>query len=294
MPVSLTCNLLLSALAGSQPSTCWPSYLRTAEMGLTQPGAVLSALARRRRDPAGRASSRPRRDYGRSPRCPRPFGQLLTPAAWNAYISSPGPLSQSAVELCACRRRTAELCSLRFACLDYDEHTDRRRRAGPARCSCTTCPRSSRPLRLPIHTGKRHHLRPAAGSRRLPPRPHRRLRCSLAAEEPRRTSRSRASHLQRSCGPGSIALPRLDALAGAALPVPFPASCLPLPFRHSFAQRHAIRPRYTLKSYSVTHGPHHALVLPGHRSTQTSRPGLLSIRYRSTPAGTRSAPVLTP
>ena len=94
------------------------------EMGLAEPGGVLAGLPG---DVAIRAGERPRR--------PRPddavghalpdvvMAQLLSPDSLALLESLAGQTIRAAVELGAgIGRRTAELCSLRFACLDYDNH----------------------------------------------------------------------------------------------------------------------------------------------------------------------------
>jgi len=105
------------------------------EMGLTQPGAILGRLPD---DVVIRRAERPRatrRDDAVGPALPEVvMRQLLSPGSLERLEILAGPTIRAAVELGAgVGRRTAELCSLRFACLDYDEHTgeDGQRRASP-------------------------------------------------------------------------------------------------------------------------------------------------------------------
>ena len=105
------------------------------EMGLTQPGGVLGRLPG---DVVIRRAERPRstrRDDTVGAALPEAvMSQLLSPGNLERLEILAGPTIRAAVELGAgVGRRTAELCSLHFACLDYDEHTDEdgERRAGP-------------------------------------------------------------------------------------------------------------------------------------------------------------------
>ena len=105
------------------------------EMGLTQPGGVLGRLPG---DVVIRRAERPRaarRDDAVGAALPEAvMSQLLSPGSLERLEILAGPTIRAAVELGAgVGRRTAELCSLRFACLDYDEHTDEdgERRASP-------------------------------------------------------------------------------------------------------------------------------------------------------------------
>jgi len=91
------------------------------------------------------------------------MGQLLDPGSLERLGRLAGPTITAAVELGAgVGRRTTELCSLHFACLDYDEHTgdDGERRASPVLvhdmpkvgktgCRSTTGKQPSSPLSKP-------------------------------------------------------------------------------------------------------------------------------------------------
>jgi integrase len=218
------------------------------EMGLAEPGGVLAGLPG---DVAIRAGERPRR--------PRPdeavgyalpevvLAQLLSPDSLALLESRAGQTIRAAVELGAgTGRRTAELCALRYACLDYDEHTgqDGMRRSSPVlvhdmpKVHKTNC-------RLPIHdreakiiTAQQARVRaayPGTPVQRLVlfPRP---------LKNPDGTQAIGTSHLQREMRGWVQALERLDGPERdrAGQPVPFPRErVIPYAFRHSFAQRHA-------------------------------------------------------
>src|SRR5260221_13039827 len=121
---------------------------------MPQPGAMLGPLPvdvviRRAERPRA-----PRRDDAVGAALPDAvMRQLLSPGNLERLEILAGPTIRAAVELGAgVGRRTAELCSLRFACLEYDEHTseDGQRRASPVlvhdmpKALKTGC-------RLPIH-----------------------------------------------------------------------------------------------------------------------------------------------
>jgi hypothetical protein len=124
------------------------------EMGLAEPGGVLARLP-------GDVAIRP----GERPRRPRPgdaagralpeavMAQLLSPGSLARLESRAGQTIRAAVELGAgVGRRTAELCALRYDCLDYDEHTgeDGARRSSPVLVHDMPKVRKTN-CRLPIH-----------------------------------------------------------------------------------------------------------------------------------------------
>lgn len=218
------------------------------EMGLTQPGAVLAALPddiviRRAERPVG---TRRDDEVGRA----LPEGvmaQLLSPDSLALLEGMAGATLRAAVELGAgVGRRTAELCSLAFECLDYDEHlaADGQRRRSPVLIH--DMPKVDKfGCRLPIHdreaaiiTDQQTRVRAAfpgtsPGRLVLFPRP---------LKNPAGTHPIGTAHLQRAMRAWVEALPRLDAPEhdSAGRPVPFPRDVVtPYAFRHSFAQRHA-------------------------------------------------------
>ena len=218
------------------------------ETGLTQPGAVLGCLPG---DVVIRRAERPRaarRDDAVGAALPEAvMSQLLSPGSLERLEILAGPTIRAAVELGAgVGRRTAELCSLRFACLDYDEHADQDggRRASPVLVH--DMPKVVKAgCRLPIHdreaaiiVAQQQKVRAAfpqtpAGRLALFPRP---------LKNPEGTKPIGASHLQREMRAWVTALPRLDGPErdAAGRPVPFPRQLvIPYAFRHSFAQRHA-------------------------------------------------------
>jgi integrase len=104
-------------------------------MGLTNPGGALAALGD---DVVIRRVERPRTrrsddEVGRA--LPEVvMRQLLSPQSLELLRSMFGSTVTAAVELGAgVGRRTAELCTLAFSCLDFDEYVDSdgRRRASP-------------------------------------------------------------------------------------------------------------------------------------------------------------------
>ena len=230
----------LSLLAG---------FLRDCrEVGLTQPGAVLAGLPG---DVVIRQAERPRplrRDDEAGRALPETvMGQLLDPGSLERLGRLAGPTITAAVELGAgVGRRTTELCSLHFACLDYDEHTgdDGERRASPVlvhdmpKVLKTGC-------RLPVHdreaaiiTAQQARVRAA-----FPFTPPERLALfPRPLKNPDGTRPITAAHLQRVMRAWVTALPRLDGPERGAdgCFLPFPRELVfPYAFRHSFAQRHA-------------------------------------------------------
>ena len=218
------------------------------EMGLTQPGAVLGALPdsvvfRRAERPRGA-----RRDDEVGLALPEAvIAQLLNPDNLRRLQDQAGPTIRAAVELAAgVGRRTGELCSLRYTCLDYDEHIgeDGRRRASPVLVH--DMPKVGKlGCRLPIHEREAAIIRgqqqrvqagfPDTPTDRLVlfPRP---------LTNPDGAKPLATAHLQRAMRAWVTALPRLDGpdRDAAGRPVPFPRDrVFPYVFRHSFAQRHA-------------------------------------------------------
>ena len=218
------------------------SFLRDCrEMGLTQPGAVLAGLPgdvviRRAERPRG-----PRGDDQAGRALPETvMSQLLDPGSLERLSRLAGLTITAAVELGAgVGRRTTELCSLRFACLDYDEHTgdDGKRRASPVlvhdmpKVFKTGC-------RLPVHdreaaiiTAQQARVRaafPGTSPDRLAlfPRP---------LKNPDGTKPIAAAHLQRAMRAWVTALPSLDGPERGAdgCLLPFPRELVfPYAFRH--------------------------------------------------------------
>lgn len=239
------------------------------EMGLAEPGGVLAGLPG---DVAIRAGERPRR--------PRPddavghalpevvLAQLLSPDSLALLESRAGQTIRAAVELGAgTGRRTAELCALRYACLDYDEHPgqDGARRSSPVlvhdmpKVQKTNC-------RLPVHEREAKIIiaQQARVRAAYPDTPIQRLVLfPRPLKNPDGTKAIGTSHLQREMRAWVQALERLDGPAPdrAGKPVPFPRErVVPYAFRHSFAQRHADAgtPVDTLKE------------LPGHDTVRTT------------------------
>lgn len=224
-------------------------FLREArEMGLTHPGRELVRLPD---DVVVRSVERPssaRRDDEVGKALPEPVvAQLLAPASLALLEGLAGPTIRAAVELGAgVGRRTAELCSLAFDCLDHDEHVDAdgQRRRSPVLVH--DMPKVDKiGCRLPIHEREADIIRaqqarvtdafPATPTRLLAlfPRP---------LKNPDGTRPLGPAHLQRAMHQWVIALPRLDAPERTAngRPVPFPRDAVtPYAFRHTFAQRHA-------------------------------------------------------
>jgi len=218
------------------------------EMGLTQPGAVLAGLPD---DVVIRRAERPRglrRDDEVGRALPEVvISQLLDPDNLDRLERLAGPTVKAAVELGAgVGRRTAELCSIRFACLDYDEHVgaDGEHRGSPVLVH--DMPKVDKVgCRLPIHdreaaiiTAQQAQVRAA-----FPDTPTDRLVLfPRPLKNPDGTKRIATSHLQRAMRAWVTALPRLDGpergTDGHLLP--FPRELVfPYAFRHTFAQRHA-------------------------------------------------------
>jgi integrase len=217
------------------------------EMGLARPGRELAALAG---DVVIRAAERPagtRADDEVGKALPDAvLAQLLVPDSLALLEELAGPTLRAAVELgVGVGRRTAELCSLAFDCVDYDQHPD----PGGARrrpVLVHDMPKVDKfGCRLPIHdrevaiiSAQQARVRaafPATPTDRLAlfPRP---------LKNPDGTHPLGTAHLQRAMHQWVEALPRLDAPErdAAGQPIAFPRDTItPYAFRHSFAQRHA-------------------------------------------------------
>jgi integrase len=218
------------------------------EMGLAQPGRELAALAG---DVVIRAAERPattRRDDEIGKALPEAvIAQLLSPDSLTLLEQLAGATLRAAVELgVGVGRRTAELCSLAFDCVDYDEHADASGEPGRRPVLVHDMPKVDKfGCRLPIHdrevaiiSAQQARVRaefPATPTDLLAlfPRP---------LKNPDGTHPLGTAHLQRAMHLWVQALPRLDAPErdAAGRPIPFPRdSVTPYAFRHSFAQRHA-------------------------------------------------------
>jgi integrase len=218
------------------------------EMGLTYPGAPLAGLPA---DVVLRRAERPRtsrRDDEVGRALPETvLAQLLDPQALQRLETLAGSSVRAAVELAAgVGRRTGELCSLRFNCLDYDEHLDEdgQRRASPVLVH--DMPKvGKRGCRLPIHdreaaiiTAQQARVRAA-----FPDTPSELLALfPRPLTNPDGTKPLATAHLQRAMRTWVVALPRLDDpdRGSNGRPLPFPRErVFPYAFRHTFAQRHA-------------------------------------------------------
>jgi integrase len=218
------------------------------EMGLRSPGSVLATLPD---DVVVRRSERPRTrraddEVGRA--LPDVvMRQLLSPDSLALLRSLSGPTVTAAVELGAgVGRRTGELCTLEFSCLDFDEYVDSdgQRRASPIlvhdmpKVGKTGC-------RLPIHEREAAIIRTQQARVRaaFPDTPLERL--ALFPRPLKNPDGSRplsTAHLQRAVREWVTGLPRLDGPEHNAdgQPVPFDRDLVcPYSFRHTFAQRHA-------------------------------------------------------
>lgn len=175
------------------------------------------------------------------------MAQLLSPGRLSLLEKLAGPTARAAVELQAgVGRRTAELCGLRFDCLDYDERVsqDSKRVASPVLVH--DMPKVGRvDYRLPIHDreakiiiaqqARVQAMFPATAPERLVlfPRP---------LKNPDGTTAVLTGWLERVVRVWVDALPCLDGPDDDASgrPSPFPKDrVFPYAFRHSFAQRHA-------------------------------------------------------
>ena len=218
-------------------------------LGLTGPGAPMQGLAD---DVTLRRSDRPapvrkeNDDIGRS--LPEAvLSQLLNEENLSLLEELAGAMARAAVELQAgVGRRTAELCGLRYSCLDYDEHVgqDGARLASPVLVH--DMPKVGRVgYRLPIHdreakiiVAQQVRVRaafPATAPERLALFPRR-------LKNPDGTRAVAANWLERAMRTWVDALPHLHGpeVDARGRRVPFDrARVFPYAFRHSFAQRHA-------------------------------------------------------
>ena len=175
------------------------------------------------------------------------LAQLLDEANLERLEAVSGPSMRAAVELQAgVGRRTGELCSLVFNCLDYDEHVDEEgvRRRAPVLVH--DMPKVDKVgCRLPITKreegiilGQQERVRAAfpttqANALALFPR---------VSKNPDGTRPIAAQRLSKAMQRWASSLPRLDGpgtdATGRALRFPTDR-IVPYAFRHSFAQRHA-------------------------------------------------------
>lgn len=218
------------------------------EMGLTQSRRELATLPD---DVVVRAAERPatvRRDDEVGKALPDAVvAQLLGPDSLALLEELAGPTLRAAIELgIGVGRRTAELCSLAFGCLHYDEYldVDSGRRRSPVLVH--DMPKVDKVgCRLPIHEREAAIIsaQQARVTAEFPAAPPRLLALfPRPLKNPDGTRPLGTAHLQRAMRQWLGALPRLDAperdAAGHA--VPFPRDDItPYSFRHTFAQRHA-------------------------------------------------------
>jgi integrase len=218
------------------------------EMGLAQHGAVLASLAD---DVVVRRGERPRsnrRDDEVGLALPEMLmAQLLSSESLQMLQAQAGATIRAAVELGAgVGRRTGELCSLRFDCLDYDIHVDEDggHRASPVLVH--DMPKVGKVgCRLPIHDREATIISTQQAQVRaaFPDTPTEALVLfPRPLKNPEGTRAIGTSHLQRAMRAWVSALPRLDSPErdSTGSPIPYPRDrVFPYAFRHSFAQRHA-------------------------------------------------------
>jgi integrase len=239
----------LSASARDRTIHTVAKFLRDCrEMGLTQPCRELASLPD---DVVIRAAERPattRRDDEVGKALPHEvIAQLLEPASLAVLEALAGPTLTAAVELAAgVGRRTAELCSLAFDCLDYDDHLDTDGEHQRSPVLVHDMPKVDKiGCRLPIHEREALIIRAqqARIAAQFPTTPPRLLALfPRPLTNPDGTRPLRTAQLQRTMRQWVNALPRLDAPERdtAGNPVPFPRDAItPYAFRHTFAQRHA-------------------------------------------------------
>jgi integrase len=218
------------------------------EMGLTQTGGVLAALPA---DVVLRRAERPRglrRDDEVGRALPETvLAQLLDPDNLQRLQQQAGSSVRAAVELAAgVGRRTGELCSLAFDCLDYDEHADQdgQRRTSPVLVH--DMPKVGKHgCRLPIHEREAAIItaQQARARAAFPDTPTERLALfPRPLTNPDGSKPLATAHLQRAMRTWVAALPELDGPDRGAdgRLLPFPCErVFPYAFRHTFAQRHA-------------------------------------------------------
>jgi integrase len=239
----------LSASARDRTIHTVAKFLRDCrEMGLTQPGRELAALP----DVVViRAAERPasvRRDDEVGRALPDAvIAQLLDPAGLALLEALAGPTIRAAVELgVGVGRRTAELCSLAFDCLDYDDHLDADGQHRRSPVLVHDMPKVDKVgCRLPIHEREALIIRAQQDrvAAEFPTTPPRLLALfPRPLTNPDGTRPLGTAHLQRAMRQWVNALPRLDGPErdAAGAPVAFPRDAItPYAFRHTFAQRHA-------------------------------------------------------
>ena len=221
----------ISASGRDRAVTSLAKFLRDCrEMGLAQTGGLLGHLGddviiRRRERP--RAA---RRDDEVGLALPEVvMAQLLADDSLEVLESQAGATLRAAIELEAgVGRRTGELCSLRFDCLEFEVHTgqDGQRRAAPvlvhdmpkvAKIGC----------RLPVHDREAAIItaQQARVRARFPDTPTERLVLfPRPLKNPDGTKPISTAHLQRAMRAWVTALPRLDGPERdpTGTPVPFP------------------------------------------------------------------------
>lgn len=218
------------------------------ETGLTAPGGPAAGLAD---DVAVRRAERPRvtrhdDEVGRA--LPEAvMAQLLSVDSLAVLETLAGPSVRAAIELGAgVGRRTGELCSLAWGCLDYDDHAGSDGQVRPLAVLVHDMPKVGKfGCRLPIHDREAVILsaQQARVAAAFPHTPTTRLALfPRPLKNPDGTHPISTAQLQRAMRAWVTALPRLDSpdTDPAGRPVPFPRDqVIPYSLRHSFAQRHA-------------------------------------------------------
>lgn len=223
-------------------------FLRDARaMGLCAPGQPMAGLAEEvavRRGDVPKAREREPEDAGRA--LPEVvMAQLLDEASVALLEAQAGPGVRAAVELQAgVGRRTGELCSLRFDCLDYDEHVDSDGTPRRSPVLVHDMPKVDKVgCRLPIHE-REAAIITAQQARVVAAFAHTAERLVLfprASKNPDGTRPIAPAQLQRAVKVWAEALPHLEGPGGGPDGAgPFPRERVFLyAFRHTFAQRHA-------------------------------------------------------
>jgi hypothetical protein len=174
------------------------------------------------------------------------MAQLLDDKSLALLEDMAGPAVRAAVELQAgVGRRTGELCSLAFDCLDFDEHVDEDGQRRRSAVLVHDMPKVAKlGCRLPIHQREAAVIA-AQQSRVAAAFPHTSPEHLVLFPRPTKnpdgTHSIAPAHLQRAVKLWVEALPRLDTPSNhPGVAVPFPRERVFLyAFRHSFAQRHA-------------------------------------------------------
>ena len=238
----------LSAYARRRNVDLLGQFFREARAtGLTRPGRVLSGLAdeitvRRSDHPAPlRADGE---SVGRA--LPDPvMSQLLSEESLVILERLAGPTGRAAVELLAgVGRRTAELCGLRFACLDYDTTVDADGEMRRSPVLVHDMPKVGKVgCRLPIHEREARIITAQQARVRAcfpETTPDRLVLFPRPLTNPDGTRSVSTQWLQRTMRAWVDSLPPIETPRGHAKPVAFPNDAItPYAFRHSFAQRHA-------------------------------------------------------